>query len=194
MDSLEWAQSALGLKVSVYSEDNLKGFFILDKQVINLLWAGTPRIYIVYVKFSQALQEKCYTLDLTDLKPVISQSNALRMSLKRKNNLSENSSLTPVGRCCIARGESYHDRFFKEGKWQSQKVYFDMFAFDDDKPSETITQEVQEAEPKEEKTSVGKLKCCPFCGEIYPSSLEVCPFCNNKKASTESEDVDLDLS
>ena len=193
MDSLEWSQVTDGVNVTVISEDGSKGCFALKNDVINFLWAGTPRIYFVFAKFSDSSQEKCYMLNLTEVKPVILRSNGLKVSLSRKIADGCNSGKTIVGRCCIARGESYHDRFLKDGQWQSQKVWFDMYSSDKqevEKPSEPEKQ----PEMPEEKPS-GKLKICPDCGEIYPSSLAVCPFCQNKKKTAgDNEDVDLDLS
>lgn len=194
MDSLEWKQVSDGLEVSIVGEGNAQGKFSLKKDVINFLWAGTPRIYFVFVKFSEASIEKCYMLDLTEMKPVISKNNGLRLSLGKKSSGADCSGKEIVGRCCIARGESYHDRFLKDGAWQSQKVWFDMYAPEtsaqkaESKPPQTI-------EPTPVEKPSGKLKSCPYCGEIYPSSFEVCPFCNNqKKAQSNDEDVDLDLS
>jgi hypothetical protein len=194
MDSLEWTQVSDGLNVTAVSESGAKGCFALKKDIINFLWAGTPRIYFVFVKFSDASQEKCYMLDLTNVKPVISQNNGLRVSLSRKSSGADVSGKNVAGRCCIARGESYHDRFLKDGRWQSQKVWFDMYSPESCNDKAAPEKKTAEAEKTEGKNT-GKLKSCPFCGEIYPSSFDVCPFCRNeKKNSSADEDVDLDLS
>ena len=208
MEFLTWMQDSDGLHVTVVSKDGKEGCFNIGKQLINLLLAGTPKIYDVFVKFNDSPSECACKLDLSDLKPYISKTNGLKIPIRKKSFSNFASSDQIIGRYCLARGESYQERFLNQSNWQSQRIYFDVIAKSvklSTQPQQTEKAQAmnfqqpekpQEVKPKEEPR--GKLKTCAYCGEIYPSSLLVCPFCNNQKKnvadSNSDEDVDLDLS
>lgn len=204
MDSLNWVQNADGLQVTAVSPNNVCGKFVVRNSFIKYLLACTPRIFFVFIKFSDSDAEQTYLLDLTDIKPVISKQNGLKIVLGKKSSgsgLSDGAAV--VGRFCIARGESYQERFLNDTGWQSQRVYFDVCDNDSSRqPNQnTIAAEPEPQAAEAPKAPMGKLKVCEFCGEIYPSQLDVCPFCNNQKAAGQAagnaapdEDVDLDLS
>lgn len=128
MDSLYWQQDAGGLHVRVNIPNGAECLFSIDNSLINYLLAGTPRIYYVYVLMNGTDQEETFILDLARIRPVIQRDNALKLSFR---NVSHNSSIVyngaPVGRYCLARGESYHDRFLSVDGWQSQRLYQDIY-------------------------------------------------------------------
>ena len=40
----------------------------------------------------------------------------------------------------------------------------------------------------------GKLTVCPYCGEVYPSSMPVCIYCNNQgKKQQDDDSVDISI-
>jgi len=218
MDSLEWSQNADGLHVTVTSPTFGRAKFSVGKSLINYLLAGTPRLYFAYVKFMDENDDTVYMLDLTKLRPVISQSNGLKISLNRRESDSLVTKGKAVGRFCIARGESYKDRFLDTKGWQAQRVYHDIVEDSPEVSVSGVTATVSDVKPETPPPHAsivtdnnreipvnnvgaskpqGKLKVCEYCGEIYPSISSVCPFCNNQgknKPPQQVDDVDLDLS
>ena len=120
------------------------------------------------------------------MKPVISKNNGLRLSLGKKNSGADFSGRKTVGRCCIARGESYHDRFLKDGAWQSQKVWFDMYS-PETQAQNTAEQPPQAAEPMPEEKQAGKLK-----GSVHkkgrPAEGDHGTFCDNADHAADIHD------
>ena len=216
MDLLKWHQNANGINVET-SCDGVFAQFTIDNSLIHYLLGCTPRLFIVYVQNKQG-NESQYVLDLTDIKPVINRSNGLKLTvgkpLKRNNVVTGD----VCGRYCLARGESYHERFFTDKGWQSQRNYFNLFSnVSSVKVEEKV---VEKTEPKpivetpqkpktpptpppfnfdnvdtkknvEPEKPKGKLTVCKFCGEIYPSSMSICPYCQNKG---KQQDNDVDIS
>lgn len=128
MDSLAWQQDADGLHVMASDGNGGQCRFTIDNSLINYLLAGTPRIYHVFLRMNGNDNDECYVLDLGCLRPVIQKTNALKLSLGKKSAPRNVASGVPVGRYCLARGESYHDRFLSVSGWQSQRLYQDVYA------------------------------------------------------------------
>ncbi|MCQ2975794.1 MAG: hypothetical protein MJ211_13415 [Bacteroidales bacterium] len=205
MDSLKWEQNSVGLHVYIPSSDGTVAKFTIDKSQINQLHAGTPRIYNVFARFNNQNEDVVFILDLEDLRPVIQKSSGLTITLNKSKHSSVSYLGQAVGRYCLARGESYQDRFLTTSGWKSQRTYYDMFDADSqiqekNEPSKIINTKVEE-QAKEETPQTpptppqtkGKLTICPYCGEVYPSSMPVCIYCNNQGKTQKDNDVDLAL-
>ena len=128
MDTLKWRQDAVGLHVSVCNTNGGEAVFSIASTFVNILMAGTPRIYIVYVRMDGQDHDTPYVLDLENLRPVICKANGLKISKSRTPVATFISNGQRVGMYCLARGESYSDRFLGDGGWQSQRVYHDICA------------------------------------------------------------------
>lgn len=126
MNSLTWRQDAVGLHVSIENPKGGEAVFSIGSSFVNFLMAGTPRMYIVYVRIDGCDSETPYVLNLEALRPVINKSNGLKISKTRKTGVAFVSSGTRIGMYCLARGESYSDRFLGESGWQAQRVYHDI--------------------------------------------------------------------
>ena len=214
MDSLKWEQNNAGLHIFVPAPDGTVAKFTISTSQINQLQAGTPPVYNVFVRFNSANDEQTYILDLLQLRPVIQKSSGLTLSLGKSKQKSTSYEGQPVGRYCLARGESYQDRFLTVSGWKSQRTYYDMYpsnaqpvAQSAPQPAQpkTVTPPVsqptppppapptQPAPPTPPKTK-GKLTVCPYCGEVYPSSMPVCIYCNNQGKKTQDDDsVDISI-
>ncbi|MBO4771336.1 MAG: hypothetical protein J5595_02225 [Bacteroidales bacterium] len=128
MNSLNWRQDSVGLHVSVNNPNGGEAVFTIGSAFINFLMAGTPRMYIVYVKMDGSDCETACVLDLEALRPVINKNNGLKISKSRKSAATFISNGTRIGMYCLARGESYSDRFLGDNGWQAQRVYHDICA------------------------------------------------------------------
>lgn len=218
MDSLKWEQNNAGLHIYVPASDGSTAKFTISTSQINQLHAGTPRIYNVFARFNNDNDESVYILDLEQLKPVIQKSSGLTLSLgksKPKTTAYEGQS---VGRYCLARGESYQDRFLTVSGWKSQRTYYDMYPSNAQplsQPSKPtvqqppkpatppVSQPVTPPQPTTPPTpptppappkTKGKLTVCPYCGEVYPSSMPVCIYCNNQgKKQQDDDSVDISI-
>ena len=126
MNTLNWRQDAVGLHVSVQNPNGGEAVFTIGSAFINFLMAGTPRMYIVYVKMDGSECETACVLDLEALRPVINKTNGLKISKSRKSGVAFISNGTRIGMYCLARGESYSDRFLGDNGWQAQRVYHDI--------------------------------------------------------------------
>lgn len=185
MELLEWQQDAGGLHVSVSGPDGSACVFSIDNSLINYLLAGTPRIYHVFLQFGGSDQEECRLLDLSALRPVIQKANALRMSLGRKSQSLSRSSGVSVGRYCLARGESYHDRFLAQSGWVSQRLYQDVYASAGYTPN---AQPAPSAAPQQPAFS-------PEPQQSSPDSMMQEPATRPAPAQQqEADDFDLDLT
>ena len=145
MNTLNWRQDAVGLHVSVQNPNGGEAVFTIGSAFINFLMAGTPRMYIVYVRMDGCDGETPFVLDLEALRPVINKTNGLKISKSRKSGVAFISNGTRIGMYCLARGESYSDRFLGDGGWQAQRVYHDICAVPADgaAPSQPIQNTVQ---------------------------------------------------
>ncbi len=211
MDLLKWRQDANGVNVETPC-DGVLAHFVIENSLIRHLLACTPRLYIVFVQNKQG-NEIQYVLDLTDIKPVINKNNALKLTIGRPLKRTSSVGGNICGRYCVARGESYHERFLTDKGWQSQRSYFDLYTQNAVANQDTNVQvkervqllsnvetKVSSANVSEEQNVVqqpekakGKLALCKFCGEIYPSSMVVCPYCQNKGKNAE-QDNEVDIS
>lgn len=141
--------------------------------------------------------EKSLLLNLENIKPVIKRANALVFrpgkALKKVNSISG----VNAGRYCIARGESYHERFLSDKGWQSVRCYFDLI----DIASGNNSCRVEPVKENNVETQVApspvkppsKLKTCPYCNEIIPTAMDICPYCSNKGNAPSSDDIDLSI-
>ncbi|MCR5453453.1 MAG: hypothetical protein K6F33_00500 [Bacteroidales bacterium] len=128
MNSLTWRQDSVGLHVSIENPKGGEAVFTIGSAFVNFLMAGTPRMYIVYVRMDGCDSDTPYVLNLEALRPVINKTNGLKISKTRKTGVAFISSGTRIGMYCLARGESYSDRFLGDGGWQAQRVYHDICA------------------------------------------------------------------
>lgn len=128
MNTLKWRQDSVGLHVSINNPNGGEAVFTIGSAFINFLMAGTPRMYIVYVKMDGSECETACVLDLEALRPVINKTNGLKISKSRKSAATFISNGTRIGMYCLARGESYSDRFLGDNGWQAQRVYHDICA------------------------------------------------------------------
>lgn len=128
MDTLKWRQDSVGLHVSIDAPSGKEAVFTIGSTFVNFLMAGTPRMYIVYVKMDGCYDDKPFVLDLESLRPVINKTNGLKISKSRKSTATFISNGTRIGMYCLARGESYSDRFLGDNGWQAQRVYHDICA------------------------------------------------------------------
>ena len=126
MESLQWRQDSVGLHVSVAAPSGKEAVFTIGSTFVNFLMAGTPRMYLVYVKMDGVYDDKPFVLDLEALRPVINKTNGLKISKSRKSTAAFISNGTRIGMYCLARGESYSDRFLGDNGWQAQRVYHDI--------------------------------------------------------------------
>ena len=126
MDTLKWRQDSVGLHVSIDAPSGKEAVFTIGSTFVNFLMAGTPRMYIVYVKMDGCYDDKPFVLDLESLRPVINKTNGLKISKSRKSTATFISNGTRIGMYCLARGESYSDRFLGDNGWQAQRVYHDI--------------------------------------------------------------------
>lgn len=126
MESLIWSQNADGLHVRVIAPDGRACSFSIANSLINLLLAGTPRIYHVYFSFDGNDIQEPFLLDLTKLRPYIDKTNALRLPLRKCVNTQSYSGIS-VGKYSLVRGESYHERYLSASGWQYQSVWLDVF-------------------------------------------------------------------
>ena len=126
MDTLKWRQDSVGLHVSIDAPSGKEAVFTIGNTFINFLMAGTPRMYIVYVKMDGCYDDKPFVLDLEALRPVINKTNGLKISKSRRSTATFISNGTRIGMYCLARGESYSDRFLGDNGWQAQRVYHDI--------------------------------------------------------------------
>ena len=132
MNSLNWRQDSVGLHVSVQNPNGGEAVFTIGSAFINFLMAGTPRMYLVYVRMDGCDVETPFVLDLEALRPVINKSNGLKIIKTRKSGAAFISNGTRIGMYCLARGESYSDRFLGDNGWQAQRVYHDICAVPED--------------------------------------------------------------
>ena len=211
MDSLKWEQNNAGLHIFVPAPDGTVAKFTISTSQINQLQAGTPPVYNVFVRFNSANDEQTYILDLLHLRPVIQKSSGLTLSLGKSKQKSTAYDGQPVGRYCLARGESYQDRFLTVSGWKSQRTYYDMYASNaqpvsqpapqpaqpkpqPQEPPKSVTPPPQPPTPPEPPKTKGKLTVCPYCGEVYPSSMPVCIYCNNQgKKQQDDDSVDISI-
>ena len=126
MDTLKWRQDSVGLHVSIDAPSGKEAVFTIGSTFVNFLMAGTPRMYLVYVKMDGCFDDKPFVLDLEALRPVINKTNGLKISKSRKSTATFISNGTRIGMYCLARGESYSDRFLGDNGWQAQRVYHDI--------------------------------------------------------------------
>ena len=120
METLKWWQDAVGLHVSIDNPGGANAVFTIGNTFVNFLMAGTPRMYIVYVKMDGCYDDKTFVLDLESLRPVINKTNGLKISKSRKSAATFISNGTRIGMYCLARGESYSDRFLGDNGWQPE--------------------------------------------------------------------------
>jgi len=153
MELLDWQQDAEGLHVRVMGPNGAQCSFSIDNSLINYLLAGTPRMYHIFLQMSGAAQEECYVLDLTALRPVIQKTNALRMSVGRRVSTTVRRDGTVVGRYCLARGESYHDRFLAQNGWVGQRLYQDVYL---DGTQQSIPVSAPVSAPQQSAQTVGE--------------------------------------
>ena len=128
MNSLNWRQDSVGLHVSVNNPNGGEAVFTIGSAFINFLMAGTPRMYMVYVRMDGSDNDVPFVLNLENLRPVINKTNGLKISKSRKSTAAFISVGQRIGMYCLARGESYSDRFLGDNGWQAQRVYHDICA------------------------------------------------------------------
>lgn len=126
MESLNWRQDSDGLHVVVSTLSGKEAVFTIANSFINFLMAGTPRRYLVYVKMDGGGEEVAYMLNLEDLKPYINKTNGLKISKAKRTSGAFLKNGVRVGLYCMARGESYSDRYLGDNGWQTQRVYHDI--------------------------------------------------------------------
>lgn len=187
MDSLNWRQDSKGLHVNVDCGVNGRAEFTIGNSHINFLLAGTPRMYLVFLKMNDSDQEQQFILDLDLLRPVITKANGLKISLAKKTTSQKTGNTAVVGRYCLARGESYHERFLSDTGWQSQRVYLDVYAVpaaaDAAVSDVTTNTNITNNNVEPDKTS----GISDFFGSAQPSG-------NAKAPKDDFDDLDLDLS
>ena len=178
MNTLNWRQDAVGLHVSVQNPNGGEAVFTIGSAFINFLMAGTPRMYIVYVRMDGCDGETPFVLDLEALRPVINKTNGLKISKSRKSGVAFISNGTRIGMYCLARGESYSDRFLGDGGWQAQRVYHDICAV----PADGCSAPALAAQPSAPQTVAPPVNTTPPTPTAPPP------------AQNADDDLDLDLT
>jgi hypothetical protein len=174
MESLNWRQDSDGLHVVVVTPSGKEAVFTIANSFINFLMAGTPRRYLVYVKIDGCSTEEAYMLNLENLKPYINKTNGLKISNAKKTSGAFLKNGVRVGLYCMARGESYSDRFLGDNGWQTQRVYHDICEI----PSASGVNTAAEYRAPEPKV------------DIPP----VTPKVETPPAPSQDDDLDLDLT
>ena len=203
---LNWYQKNNEVTISIISEKNDEINFSLEPEIINYLAGNTPKFYIFFIKLKSE-KEKQYFVDFNTLKSVASTKSVLKITVGKKNKLisTKYQGLTTKGMYCIARGESFYERYLSDTGWIRQKKYYDLYEIEEVKTN--ISKEIKPKQKEikqndiiaENKISVkgnkpkAKLMECKNCQEIIPGNFEVCPYCNANQFSVENLDVDIQL-
>lgn len=213
MTQLDWAQKGREVVIHIPKNDNKVSFY-LDEDLINYLAGNTPKTYFFLIEFDNEDKENTFFIDFENLKSVVSQENSLKITIGKKIKRKRNyGNAKPVGRYCIARGESFHERHLTENGWQHQRKYFHLYKIDDykgtvDQPEEIKQKSVEQKEKVVEKVenqstksstqstsdTKSKLKECIKCQEIIPSQMDTCPYCKTNQNQQEEEDDSIDIS
>ncbi len=201
---LNWKQKRNEVIIEVSSETGEQIVFIIGPTIINYLAGNTPKFYIFFVKLKNE-NEKEYFVDLNGLKPVASANNSLRVTLstnKKNKTPSKYRGMKTSGMYCIARGESFYERYLTDGGWKRQKSYFDLF---NDNQANQATTKINKTEHKTNNpsnnltaktdiaaTKVTKLEFekCKNCSEEIPTKFDICPYCNTENYK-QSDSVDI---
>jgi len=166
--------------------------FALDTRIVNHLVANSPKVVIFHIEM-EGFPEKAYIVDFEGIKSLPSNQSALTIKVggnTNSNNLEK--TFTPLGKFCIARGESHHNRHLSELGWQHGRKYFNIFDSKEVIFKTKLHSEQQakaEAERKAAKKAAevaekpkkkSKLTMCSSCDEVIPS-MPVCPYCGAKQ-------------
>ncbi len=201
---LNWKQKNNEVIIELISEADEQIRFLLEESVINYLAGNTPKFYIFYIKLKNEA-EKEYFVDLNTLKSVVSRRNSLKVTLttsKKSKTAIRYKGLKPIGMYCIARGESFYDRFLTDSGWNRQKSYFDLFNDNElSKKTENKTVENENKIPVKnnlttktdipvKKQEVSEFVNCPNCKEEIHTKFDICPYCSAENYKT-NDSVDI---
>lgn len=213
LKELSWKQQGNEVIITVQKENGEELNFLLEEKIINYLAGNTPKMYFFHIEINNE-SEKSYLVDFEKLKSIVSTKNSLKISLGKTKRKNQYEGITPKGKYCIARGESYYDRHINDKGWQHQRKYYDLFEISDIKTSkkagnlivpgknENSKEELEIQNNLSNKSSIstqstqksgGKLKECINCGEIIPTKMEICPYCKASQ-NPEKEDEIIDIS
>ena len=200
---LTWEQKKSNVFVIIQTKSAREINFQLEPEIINFLAGNTPKFYVFFIKL-KGEKEESYFVNFNNLKPVASSQNKLRITVSKKDKMlnSKYIGLETVGRYCIARGESFYERFLSETGWIRQKKYFDLYDYQDVKknlkqPAANENQQnksVPENSHKQTTTKLekkSKLKECVNCGNIISGTYEICPYCSTVLYQQVEENVDI---
>ena len=196
---LTWKQKNNNVFVIINTKSDSEINFQLEPEIINFLAGNTPKFYVFFIKI-KGEKEESYFVDFNNLKPVASRQNTLRITVSKKNKMLDSKylGLNSVGRYCIARGESFYERFLSETGWIRQKKYFDLYNYKDVEQNikqiptpETKENKSVRENPQAQTSKKSKLKECTNCGNIISGTYEICPYCNTALYPQVEENVDV---
>lgn len=205
LKELQWQQQGNEVVINLINDNFEELPFILNEKIINFLASNTPKIYVLFVELNNH-GEQSYLINFNDLKSIVSHQNSLKISTNKQKKEIQYEGVKSKGKFCIARGESYHERYINDTGWQHQRKYFDIYDVNEIKTAKKIETAVkhENIQPLTEKVESkqntskqisenkgGKLKECIKCAEIIPSKLEICPYCGANQNSLKQKDEDI---
>ncbi len=209
MELISWTQTDKIVIASAPIEQNVIKFKI-ESKIINNIVNHTPPIFFFKVVFEGKTYD--FIIDFTGLKPVIKQSQKLSFKVKT-DKPAEKAKVASSNYYCIARGESFMERFLGIEGWQAQEYNFGIFLLDEqntepvlDKPEGDINtkfstptnfQKEQEEQVSvslkaKSKETFAPINECKNCGTKVSDDIDICPNCF-ENLFTPEKDVDFAL-